>query len=834
MQWVLTSSFSVLLAILLVVLIPNTPGFSSPQAPDLYQEDANIQSSVFSPLPGYKACNQRGNLDLIFAQKDREENQEFHPRFPELKESAELGYAIDQLRLGIMYANGLGVSKDVAEAVRWYRKAAEQGNADAQGKLGLMYEEGQGVDKNEVEAARWYRKSADQGDADAQVRLGIMYEEGQGVDKDEAEAVRWYRKSADQGHAVAQYCLGLMYAKGQGVGEDEAEAAQWFRKSADQGDADAQYFLGRMYEEGQGVDKDEVEAARWYRKSADQGDAGAQYFLGRMYEEGQGVGKDEAEAVRWYRKSADQGHAVAQYFLGSMYAEGKGISKNEAEAARWYRKSADQGDADAQVRLGIMYEEGQGVDKDEAEAVRWYRKSADQGNADAQFYLGTMYAEGLGVVKDEAEAAIRWFKKAADQGHAGAQCYLGILYTESYDVPKNVEEARGWFEKARAQNSVCGYSGLGYMEAKSGRFEEALSLLNSVIDRDAEQWHIYLLRGKVFLAKGDTSSALQDFKKVHSFDLKDDKDRCEIMASLAAGQMVKGDAVAARKSIQDALAMDGENREALVLSGLILGAEGEYADAETNFRQVLEKNPDFGPAIWGLADAQFQLKKFQDAEGTLNQISQDKTTQDLAEFDILAFCPACFEDPFQTAALHGKLIEAGRLSNRQILEWSKNLDINYLRNACFLSVDGRPRMVGTKEALLFDPDKKTIVFPYPGIAVSPEDLAEGDSAEIVGKGKLEQQTLAVHLKIFTDFSPVRIMFNDAALPLTDMTWTGFHFFPALRYEYRLRFDLPVDLARGANRLIVESRDGKSHIFTLSLVEGKLKVSPMERPAVDKL
>ena len=237
----------------------------------------------------------------------------------------------------------------------------------------------------------------------------------------------------------------------------------------------------------------------------------------------------------------------------------------------------------------------------------------------------------------------------------------------------------------------------------------------------------------------------------------------------------------------------------------------------------------------GLADAQFHLKKFKDAKSTLNQISQDRITQYLAKSDdILAFCPACFEGPSKTAALHGKLIEVGLLNNRQVLEWSKNLDINYLRNSRFLSVDGRPRMVGNKEALLFDPDKKTIVFPYPGVSVGPEDLAEGDSAEIVGEGRLEKQTLAVHLNIFTDFSPARIMFNGAALPLTDLTWTGLHFSPALRYEYRLRFDLPADLAMGANRLIVESRDGKSHIFTLSLVEGKLKVAPMERPAVDKL
>ena len=56
-----------------------------------------------------------------------------------------------------MYANGEGVLKDDAEAVRWYRLAAEQGYAGAQNNLGLMYANGEGVLKDAAEAVRWYR-----------------------------------------------------------------------------------------------------------------------------------------------------------------------------------------------------------------------------------------------------------------------------------------------------------------------------------------------------------------------------------------------------------------------------------------------------------------------------------------------------------------------------------------------------------------------------------------------------------------------------------------------------------------------------------------------------
>ena len=69
----------------------------------------------------------------------------------------------------------------------------------------MAYAKGQGVTQDVVEAVRWYRKAAEQGHATAQYNLGAMYGKGQGVTQDAVEAVRWCRKAAEQGHATAQY-----------------------------------------------------------------------------------------------------------------------------------------------------------------------------------------------------------------------------------------------------------------------------------------------------------------------------------------------------------------------------------------------------------------------------------------------------------------------------------------------------------------------------------------------------------------------------------------------------------------------------------------------------
>jgi len=97
-----------------------------------------------------------------------------------------------------MYYKGLGVSKNNAESVKWYRKAAEQDLAVAQFTLGFRYYKGQGVSKDYKEAVKWYRKAAEQGYAKAQLSLGVRYVLGQGVTKDKVRAHMWFDLAASK------------------------------------------------------------------------------------------------------------------------------------------------------------------------------------------------------------------------------------------------------------------------------------------------------------------------------------------------------------------------------------------------------------------------------------------------------------------------------------------------------------------------------------------------------------------------------------------------------------------------------------------------------------
>lgn len=233
---------------------------------------------------------------------------------------------------------------DYATALWLLRPMADRGLAIAQYSLGVMYANGQGMAKNDAEALRFYRLAADQGLPIAQFNLGVNYYTGRRVKRDYAEAVKWLRLAADQGNTNAQHNLGVIYAEGQGVPQNYYEAAKWHRLAAEKGDPLAQNSLGLMYANGRGLMQNNAEAVKWYRLAADQGNANAQYNLGELYRQGRGVPLDYSEAAKWFRLAADKGNTAAQNSFGVMYAMGQGMPQNYAEAAKRFRLAAGRED----------------------------------------------------------------------------------------------------------------------------------------------------------------------------------------------------------------------------------------------------------------------------------------------------------------------------------------------------------------------------------------------------------------------------------------------------------------------------------------------------------
>jgi TPR repeat protein len=94
--------------------------------------------------------------------------------FARLRDLAENGNLYAQNQLAIMFNRGLGISRDYAAAVEWWRRAADGGQSTAQCNLGLMYLYGQGTPQNDVLAYVYFNAAAARGSMDARRQRDMM------------------------------------------------------------------------------------------------------------------------------------------------------------------------------------------------------------------------------------------------------------------------------------------------------------------------------------------------------------------------------------------------------------------------------------------------------------------------------------------------------------------------------------------------------------------------------------------------------------------------------------------------------------------------------------
>jgi TPR repeat protein len=199
------------------------------------------------------------------------------------EEEAEARSSAQRKQLEAMAAAQAECQKALHEAEEAQRKrATNEGNAEAMFNLGLLYANGQGVTQDYVRAREWYEKAAEKGFPSAMGNLGVLYHNGQGVAQDYGKAREWYEKAAEKGFPRAMGNLGVLYHNDQGVAQDYAKAREWYEKAAANGNATAMLNLGQLYEEGWGVAQDYGKAREWYEKAADKGEPRAKAQLEQL------------------------------------------------------------------------------------------------------------------------------------------------------------------------------------------------------------------------------------------------------------------------------------------------------------------------------------------------------------------------------------------------------------------------------------------------------------------------------------------------------------------------------------------------------------------------
>ncbi len=180
-------------------------------------------------------------LGLLYLQgRGVEENQEF--AYNLFLRAAKQGNPIARLYVGRCHMDGIYVSKDLAEAIRWYELSANGHLVDAYRILDQIYRERGEYDK----VLYWGDRFIEYGFPQAMLHVGIDYMEGKIIERDSEKGFSLIREAAQTGFPAALFNLSLCYYRGDGTARDEEQGFKYLQQSAEGKYPVAEYELGRM------------------------------------------------------------------------------------------------------------------------------------------------------------------------------------------------------------------------------------------------------------------------------------------------------------------------------------------------------------------------------------------------------------------------------------------------------------------------------------------------------------------------------------------------------------------------------------------------------------
>lgn len=124
---------------------------------------------------------------------------DFTARYKEAHANAEKGNALAMFQVGLLLAEGRGVSKDLKQAYTWIEKAAGKEFIPAYNFLGDLHRFGSDEIKQSNETAiKWYKKAALRGLPVAQVNTGSLIAIDAKTEDTRKEAYQWIALGSQQ------------------------------------------------------------------------------------------------------------------------------------------------------------------------------------------------------------------------------------------------------------------------------------------------------------------------------------------------------------------------------------------------------------------------------------------------------------------------------------------------------------------------------------------------------------------------------------------------------------------------------------------------------------
>jgi len=245
---------------------------------------------------------------------------------------------------------------DPVELAGQFDRKCVGGDLEACRNLGVMYAEGTGVSPDHRRATALFGQACNGGNMPACNHLALALAEGMGVERQPSKAVEVYQRACDGGYKLACRNLGLMLRDGRGVVADLARAETLLDKACkggvpfactNAGDLDA----ARAVKGGAARFKEMI---AHYKQGCDAGDPTACRQIGIAYLEGKGLPKSSSAAAVWLERACMPDDPVACRVLGAMKLQGIGVTRDAERGKQMLVRACDAKDDEACRLLKAM------------------------------------------------------------------------------------------------------------------------------------------------------------------------------------------------------------------------------------------------------------------------------------------------------------------------------------------------------------------------------------------------------------------------------------------------------------------------------------------------
>ena len=163
------------------------------------------------------------------------------------RRAAENGHSDAIHALSTIYFRGTnGYRKDIKKSREYHKLAAEKGGDNACYGYAWMCKYGLGGSRNVEEAIKYFELAAKMGHVASMVELGQLYQEPEC--KNYQKAFEWAKKGAESGSPLGNFVLGNLYFFGRGCEADMNKAMRNYKKALEQGVYQAGFMMKKIEE----------------------------------------------------------------------------------------------------------------------------------------------------------------------------------------------------------------------------------------------------------------------------------------------------------------------------------------------------------------------------------------------------------------------------------------------------------------------------------------------------------------------------------------------------------------------------------------------------------